>query len=266
MLTVTSRPFGRKRERLLIARDITESHKLDRVHRDLVANLSHELRTPITVLTGYLEDLAFDSNVTEEFARPVEHMREQAGRMSDLIDDLLTMSRYELEEPDEGMVEIDMTGLINEVVVEAEVLGDRHQFHLQVDEGVAITANPVELRSVVTNLVVNAVRHTPPLTEVLISWQRESSGARFTVTDNGPGIPARHIPRLTEQFYRVEQGFSNRRKGTGLGLTIVKRVLDKMGAKLAITNVADGGCTFVCHFPASVIIGSPVDSSSSEVS
>lgn len=254
-LNVVIKPFGKKHERLLFARDVTEVYKVHRVRRDFIANLSHELRTPITVISGFLENLEDEPDLPEAFHKPMGHMRDQTQRMCDLVDDLLALSRLELEENSTPAVDVDITGLIDNAVAEAEVLSnhDRHRFHVSADPGIGIHGSLVELRSAVTNLIVNAVRHTPPLTDVYISWQREGSGACLEVRDSGPGIPARHIPRLTEQFYRVDSGRSRQTGGTGLGLAIVRRILDRHGAELSITSVPGRGSTFAGRFPPDIV-------------
>lgn len=260
-LTVTAiiKPFGKRRERLLIARDITEIYKINRVQRDFVANVSHELVTPITVIGGFLEGLA-EEPMPESLIVPMSHIRNQTTRMRELVEDLLVLSRLELEERSQELVEVDMASLVDTIVIEARELchESRHQFHVSVDTGINIRGSLSEIRSTINNLVVNAVRHTPPLTDVRISWGCEGSGACLEVRDNGPGIAQRHIPRLTEPFYRVDSARSRHTGGTGLGLAIVKRILERHGAELNITCPPRQGSAFRCHFPADALIASAV--------
>ena len=255
ILSTIIKPFGKKKERLLVARDITEVYNVDRVRRDFIANLSHELRTPITVISGFLENLTEEPDTPTAFIKPISHMSDQAQRMRLLVDDLMALSRLELQEvsaPDN----IDIAALVDKAVTDAQVLSgdDRHRFDVSADRNIGLLGDAAELRSVITNLVVNAVRHTPPHTRVQISWRRDETGACLEVSDNGPGIPARHLPRLTEQFYRVDQARSRATGGTGLGLAIVKRILDRHSAELKITSAPGRGSTFACHFPPGMVV------------
>jgi two-component system phosphate regulon sensor histidine kinase PhoR len=264
ILSTIIKPFGNKRERLLFARDVTEVYNVDRMRRDFIANLSHELRTPITVISGFLESLADAPDIPESFNKPMSHMSDQAQRMRALVDDLMALSRLEFEDVPAQAVQIDIAALIAKAVADAQVLSaeDKHTFQVNADPQIGLLGNPAELRSAITNLIVNAVRHTQARTEIRISWQLEGSGACLEVRDNGPGIPARHIPRLTEQFYRVDSARSRRTGGTGLGLAIVKRILDRHGAELRITSASGRGSAFACHFPPAIV--APLDSEPSE--
>ncbi len=252
VLSLRITAFGKKRQRLLMARDITRIYHLDQARRDFVSNVSHELRTPLTVISGFLESLSDSRDDCPEWSRSLELMQEQAGRMQALIDDLLTLSRLEMAEeqaPEELPVAVHQ--LLASIVHVAEALSGEaaHVFELEADPTVRLRGNAQELRSIFSNLVFNAVRHTPGRTQIRVSWSAESGGARFSVTDMGEGIPARHIPRLTERFYRVDEGRARKSGGTGLGLAIVKHALNRYDAKLEVISEVGQGSTFSCWFP-----------------
>ncbi len=252
VLSLRITAFGKKRQRLLMARDITRIYHLDQARRDFVSNVSHELRTPLTVISGFLESLSDSPDDCPEWSRSLELMQEQAGRMQALIDDLLTLSRLEMAEeqaPEELPVAVHQ--LLASIVHVAEALSGEaaHEFELEASAAVGLRGNAPELRSIFSNLVFNAVRHTPGRTRIRIAWNADAGGARLSVTDTGEGIPARHIPRLTERFYRVDEGRARKSGGTGLGLAIVKHALNRYDAKLEITSEVGKGSTFSCWFP-----------------
>lgn len=248
--------FGRKHQRLMIARDITSTYNLDRVRRDFVANVSHELRTPLTVISGFLETLADAESPPSEQERSMALMRAQATRMEGLIDDLLTLSRLELDDAPGERIEVSVSELLESIVADARrVSGEQgHVLELDADTDLLVQGSESELRSAFSNLVVNAVRHTPPRTRVRVEWCADGEGARLTVRDDGPGIAARHIPRLTERFYRVDEGRSRETGGTGLGLAIVKHALERYGTELRIESDVGKGTSFACVFPSAVVV------------
>jgi len=252
-------PFGNQRERLLVARNISPIFRLEQARRDFLANVSHELRTPITVFRGYLEALQEAVIDHPQWHTPVAHMGQQVHRMQALVDDLLTLSRLELTDRPRAEASVPVSEILSGIVAEAQVLsGDqKHDLRLEGDPRVRLKGEEGELRSAFSNLIFNAVRHTPPGTRVEIEWQGDSEGAKLSVRDRGPGIAAYHLPRLTERFYLVEAGRSRRSGGNGLGLAIVKQVLDRYQAELGITSVVGEGTTFSCQFPGALVVGEP---------
>ncbi len=245
--------FGNQRERLLVARDITPVFRLEQARRDFLASVSHELRTPITVFRGYLETLQ-EMGMAEghpHWRAPLAHMDQQAERMQALVDDLLTLSRLEMAERPQAEAPVPVAEMLAEIQAEARILSNdrKHSLRLKMDPSVQLLGEAGELRSAFSNLIFNAVRHTPAGTRIDIDWQGSAEGASLSVKDHGPGIAAYHLPRLTERFYRVEAGRSRRAGGSGLGLAIVKQVLDRYSAELTIASVAGQGTSFVCHFP-----------------
>ncbi len=239
-------------QRLLTARDVTASHRLQTVRRDFVANVSHELRTPLTVIAGYLEVLEGE-DLSPELARGVDSMSRQTTRMTRIVEDLLALSRLEMEQSDpEDDEEIAVAGLARKLAEDAARLsGERgHRIEVQTDDALLLRANPLELGSALSNLVNNAVSHTPNGTAIRVSWETCPGGACFTVRDSGPGIDAEHLPRLTERFYRVDPGRSRASGGTGLGLSIVKHAVMRNGGQLEIDSRPGEGSRFMCRFPA----------------
>ncbi len=235
---------------LLVGRDITRTRQLEGARRHFFANVSHELRTPLTVLQGYLE-MAGDAPLS---ARTVQTMQEQTRRMESLVNQLLTLSRIEAAPAVDLQQIVDMPAQLALLQREAETLsGDRHQIRFSVDPALRVCGNQEQLRSAVSNLVYNAVNHTPPGTQIDIAWQRHQQGALFSVTDNGPGIAAEHLPRLTERFYRVDKARSRNTGGSGLGLAIVKHALSHHHSRLEITSVPGSVTRFSFVLPATLI-------------
>ncbi len=253
ILTIRIVPYGTDQQ-LLIARDITRLQRLEQMRQDFVANVSHEMRTPLTVITGYLEMFA-DTNDwnTEEFDDVVHRMSEQAGRLQNIIGDLLLLSRLESGLQQAGYEQVNIPQMLDIITDEARALSGfhNHDITLETDRSLWLTGNDMELRSAMSNLVFNAVRYTPDHGNITIRWYQDGEGAHFEVRDNGIGIPQQHIPRLTERFYRVDVGRSRHTGGTGLGLAIVKHVLQRHDAELRISSDVGEGSTFRCDFPAS---------------
>jgi len=253
MLSVRITPFGeRKRQRLVVARDITKVFHLNLIRRDFVANASHELRTPLTVIAGFLENLVDSPLTPENHCRPLHLMCNQAERMRSIIDDLLTLSRLEMEDRSPQIEPVDVPEEIGLILDEARVLskGD-HELITDVDSGLLLKGNALELHSAFANLVINAIRHTPPGSRIRITWREHEDGPRLAVEDNGGGIAPEHVPRLTERFYRIDKARSRASGGTGLGLAIVKHVLNRHDAQLSIESAIEKGSIFTCRFPQS---------------
>lgn len=240
-------------QRLLISRDVTQIERLETTRRDFVANVSHELRTPLTVLTGFLETLR---DMPEDALPPAQReqymgmMHEQAQRMQALVEDLLTLSTLE-SSPGSDPRAVNMSALLQTARQQAEALsGGRHVLVWHIDESLDVLGAESELVSAVSNLLTNAVRYTPDGGTITVRWERESDGgARYSVQDTGIGIPARHIPRLTERFYRVDRGRSRAVGGTGLGLAITKHIAMRHDAELVITSEQGKGSVFALRFP-----------------
>ena len=238
---------------LLVARDVTRTMRLEHMRRDFVANVSHELRTPLTVVHGYLEML--DPADNPEWAPMLAEMQRQSQRMTQLVEDLLALSRLEAREslPEEHVA---MAPMLSTLRREAEALSQgRHRIVVADEAGVDLCGSNKELHSAFSNLVGNAVRYTPAGGEVAVRFARDAGGGvSLAVRDSGYGIPAAHLPRITERFYRVSTSRSRESGGTGLGLAIVKHVLGLHGARLDISSEVGKGSEFACRFTAERVI------------
>ncbi|MFN6960664.1 MAG: phosphate regulon sensor histidine kinase PhoR [Rhodocyclaceae bacterium] len=241
---------------LLVSTDISERVRSEHARRDFIANVSHELRTPLTVITGFLEQFDTAEPPTGEAARSfIRLMSEQAERMNRLVADLLTLSRLESsrEPPRDDIV--DVAALLESLSSEALALSaGKHTIEIIAACAGKLRGSLDELRSAFGNLVSNAVRYTPPGGRITLAWRLEDGLPTFSVSDTGIGIPAEHIPRLTERFYRVDKGRSTASGGTGLGLAIVKHILARHGGSLHIHSVPGQGSTFSARLPADRIV------------
>ncbi|WP_425917673.1 phosphate regulon sensor histidine kinase PhoR [Pseudomonas sp. GWSMS-1] len=240
------------REHLMLVRDITRLHQLEQMRKDFVANVSHELRTPLTVISGYLETLLDNvENVNPRWLRALQQMQQQGGRMQNLLNDLLLLAKLEATDypSDNQPIAVDL--LLLSIKNDAQALsGERHhRISLEADPHLKLKGSEAELRSAFSNLVFNAVKYTPDEGEIHVRWWSDEQGAHLSVQDTGLGIEAKHLPRLTERFYRVDSSRASNTGGTGLGLAIVKHVLLRHRARLAITSQLGKGSTFTCHFP-----------------
>lgn len=237
---------------LLVVRDISTLMRLEQVRRDFVANVSHELRTPLTVIHGYLD--LFEPEDNPAWQPMVQEMRRQTSRMTQIVDDLLMLSRLEAQSRP-GDETVAMAPELRTLAREAQALSQgRHRIVVNDDAGCDLAGSPKELHSAFSNLVSNAVRYTPDDGIIAVHWERTADGgARLRVVDSGQGIPAQHIPRITERFYRVSSSRSRDSGGTGLGLSIVKHVLGRHNAQLEIHSEVGKGSTFACVFPAASV-------------
>ncbi|WP_295402353.1 phosphate regulon sensor histidine kinase PhoR [uncultured Thiocystis sp.] len=251
MLSLRITPFGeRKKQRLVVGRDITKIYHLNMIRRDFVANASHELRTPLTVIAGFLEPLIEAPITPDSHRRPLSLMFHQTERMCSIIEDLLTLSRLEMHDSPDAQTVVDVPDELHLILQEAQALSNgQHQFETRIEDDLLLVGNQPELRSGFSNLVFNAVKHTPPGSKISICWRCEAEGALFSVEDNGPGIAQVHLPRLTERFYRVDGARSRDSGGTGLGLAIVKHVLNRHDARLWVSSEVGKGTVFYCRFP-----------------
>jgi two-component system phosphate regulon sensor histidine kinase PhoR len=245
-------PFG-ENQKLLNCRDITHLEKMETMRRDFIADVSHELRTPLTVVVGFLETLRdIQGAIPENLRHYFDLMEHQAGRMRRLVEDLLTLSQLESSQGLGQELVVDVPSLISSLVQEAHGLSaGKHHIRLgKIDMQLGLYANLEELSSAFSNLISNAIRYTPEGGDIQISWGLRNGEAVFAVQDTGLGIDPKHIPRLTERFYRVDRSRSRDTGGTGLGLSIVKHILTRHQAKLEIVSELGKGSTFSEVFPA----------------
>ncbi len=252
-LTCRIVPYG-EGQRLLLVRDVTEQAQLARMRRDFVANASHELRSPLTVIGGYLEAMTDDTEMTGAWQRPVAEMQRQAARMKEILDALLELSRLESGSEAGTDNRVDVAELLREAVAELDRPDGGPAVELRLGSRVQLYANPAEIRSIITNLLSNAVRYTPAEGSVTLSWQSDGEGASLVVEDTGVGIAEHDIPRLTERFFRVNRGRSREDGGVGLGLAIVKHALGRHDASLEVESRPGEGSRFICRFPAARLV------------
>jgi two-component system, OmpR family, phosphate regulon sensor histidine kinase PhoR len=244
---------------LVLARDVTREARLEQMRKDFVANASHELRSPLTVIAGYLDQLDDDGSLSAEWREPIADMRRQATRMREIVDDLLELSRLESTADEASLAEVvDMPGLLQRLAREAEApVANPPRFELDVDPMLALRGSVSELHSIVSNLLSNAVKYTPADGTVAVRWRREAGGAELVVKDTGIGIAPEHLPRLTERFYRVDRARARAKGGSGLGLSIVKHALQRHGGRLDIASIEGRGSTFIAHFPSRRLVTRP---------
>jgi two-component system phosphate regulon sensor histidine kinase PhoR len=243
-------PYGAG-QLLALVRDVTRQARLEAMRKDFVANASHELRSPLTVISGYLETLTQDPGVDPSIAGPLQEMRRQALRMTGIVQDLLELSRLEASDRAAPSEPIDVVALMAQL--RRDVLARSvhpAQVLMQADSHSKLLGEDELIHSAFANLVDNAAKYTPPDGSVQMRWWTDAQGGHFSVVDTGIGIAADHIPRLTERFYRVDSGRSRETGGSGLGLAIVKHVLQRHGAQLSIESQEGRGSNFTCHFPS----------------
>lgn len=249
-LALQAVPYG-SGQRLMLVRDVSRQVQLETMRKDFVANASHELRSPLTVVTGYLETLLQDDDLDPGLRPPLAEMQRQARRMNSIVNDLLDLSRLDAASQEAGQDDVDVPALC--AVLRKDVLArpTHPELKLELRSDAHLAGDYPGIQSAFSNLVDNAVKYTPATGSVTLVWEVEPSGAaRFSVIDTGPGIAAEHLPRLTERFYRVDPGRARDAGGTGLGLAIVKHVLQHHGAELAIDSTPGRGSRFSCVFPA----------------
>lgn len=245
-------PYG-DQQYLLLIRDVTRLHRLQAMRRDFVANASHELRSPLTVLGGYLDSMAEDRELDAAWRGPVRQMRAQCQRMNNLVNDLLELSRLETEESDAPAVSpIDIPALIRRLGRDVSLAdADAHPIEIEIESDRGLHGVENELYSALSNLVINACRYSDAGRPVSVRWYEGSQGSLiFEVQDRGIGIDRRHIPFISQRFYRVDSSHSRAQGGTGLGLAIVKHVLKRHGAILDVESEPGEGSVFRCIFSA----------------
>ncbi|MCP3748367.1 phosphate regulon sensor histidine kinase PhoR [Pseudomonas sp. SBB6] len=238
-------------EHLMLVRDVTRIHQLEQMRKDFVANVSHELRTPLTVIAGYLETLLDNvEEVNPRWVRALQQMQQQGGRMQTLLNDLLLLAKLEATDYPSDNQPVAVDTLLQSIKGDAQALsGQRNQrISLEAEPGIRLKGSEAELRSAFSNLVFNAVKYTQDDGQIRIRWWTDEQGAHLSVQDSGIGIDPKHLPRLTERFYRVDSSRASNTGGTGLGLAIVKHVLLRHRARLEISSVPGHGSTFTCHF------------------
>ena len=243
-------PFGDQRH-LLLVQNVTDLQKADAMRRDFVANVSHEMRTPITVLMGFLEtvqSLNLEKNQRDQY---FEMMMSQAQRMKSLVEDLLTLANLEANALPAAANEVNIKTVMALLKNDAEALSHgKHTFSFEILSSENLLGDEREILSAFSNLVSNAIRYTPDSGAIEVKWRKNAHGqGEFIVMDTGPGIAPEHLSRLTERFYRVDRSRSRDTGGTGLGLAIVKHIANRHQAQLLIESTPGKGSEFILRFP-----------------
>ncbi len=254
MLLMSIIRYGQDQQ-LLIARDISERVRSRQALQAFVANASHELRTPLTVTSGYIDLLQEDPDLPEQLLAPIAQLREQTDRMSELIGDLLTLSKLEggALAAHEGN-NINIPALLSQITndLAATNAKDTHPIQLDVDSLLGLRGVKRELVSVISNLINNAIKYTPAGTPIVVVWQTNKAGCPcLTVKDQGPGFDAKYIPTLTNRFFRINNSSTTQQEGSGLGLAIVKHAVVRHGGHLTINSKPGEGAQFKVCFPES---------------
>lgn len=249
-------PYGSD-QILFLARDVSKVHRLEEMRRDFVANVSHELKTPLTVVRGYVEMVQSTEHALDpHWKNAFNTVESQVTRMDRLVEQLLTLSRVEIHAEQDAKQRIDMPKMIHQLVEDASWLNQEKQHAISLDlaSSACIKGIDTEIKSACSNLISNAIAYTPEKGNIHVSWCDYGDKVRFAVKDNGPGIKPEHINRLTERFYRVDKSRSRNTGGSGLGLAIVKHVLQHHNAELAINSQWGEGTEFSIIFNKDSII------------
>jgi len=243
-------------QKLLVVRDVSREIRVEAMRKDFVANASHELRSPLTVIAGYVDTLADDPVLDAETRTALEEMQRQSARMQAVVDDLIDLSRLESGSNEAPFDFIDVPWLLSLMKRDVLARPDRcSEFEFAIDSESGILGAESEIHSIFSNLIGNAIKYTPKDGRINVRWWVDEAGGHFSVADTGMGIAPEHLPRLTERFYRVDPGRSRASGGSGLGLSIVKHALQRHGGTLRIHSEEAQGSTFTCDFPEARISG-----------
>ncbi len=249
-LEISVMTFGGERV-ILMSRAISKYHRMKKMRREFVANVSHELKTPLTVVRGYVEmiqetDHALDPHWQKVFGT----IEGQVSRMERLVEQLLSLSKVENNRDDDDMAHVDMPRLVENLVEDAQWLNQekQHDIRTNIAQNIGVFGIETELKSACANLISNAIAYTSADGEISINWQRDGDKVVFSVKDNGDGIKPEQLNRLTERFYRIDKSRSRDTGGSGLGLAIVKHVLLHHKAELVITSAWGEGSEFAIYF------------------
>jgi two-component system phosphate regulon sensor histidine kinase PhoR len=252
LITVRPLPDGGA---VLTVMDLTTRRRLETIRRDFVANVSHELKTPLTVISGFAEtlrDLDLDEADRQRFLQTIES---NTRRMQRIVDDLLDLSRYESGSWRPMVIANDLAGVVTDVFTSAQRNAEAKGVALAFEapaEARYVDADPTALRQILANLVENAVRHTSNGSIVVRTEAIGHRGVTISVTDTGSGIPAEHLTRIFERFYRVDAGRARDEGGTGLGLAIVRHLVEAHNGSVHAESVVGRGTTITVHFPTVV--------------
>ena len=237
---------------VLVLHDLTEIRRLETVRRDFVANVSHELKTPLTSISGYAETLLGDSADPETTQRFLRTILSNARRMQRLVDDLLDLSRIEAGRWHPTLSEVDVGAAARESWAALATRAETHHIELALDiapDASTVSADLDAVRQVLTNLMENSLRYTPDGGRITCITRRQNGAVTVSIRDNGAGITREHLPRIFERFYRADQSRSRVEGGTGLGLAIVKHLVEAHGGRVTAESEPGSGTMVICVFP-----------------
>ncbi|HJX34966.1 MAG TPA: ATP-binding protein, partial [Desulfatiglandales bacterium] len=239
---------------LFVFSDITRLRRLENIRKDFVANVSHEIKTPITAIKGFVEILMDDGKKNEEDVKHfLEIISRHANRLEAIIDDLLKLSRIEKDAETEGiqLMESGIKDVLESAIQIIRPIADSKGVEIGIfcDDGLIARINPPLLEQAVVNILDNAIKYSDEKMPVTIEAKRDTKEILIHITDNGRGIEQEHLPRIFERFYRVDKARSRALGGTGLGLAIVKHIIQAHGGHVSVTSTPGKGSTFTIHLP-----------------
>lgn len=244
---------GRISGAIVVFQDITESQRLEEMRKEFVANVSHELKTPITTIKSYSETLLCgaleDKEIAKNFVQVIEN---EADRMASLVKDLLQLSHMDFEKVVWDMDHVDLKEIVSDSVKKLEVYFNDKNQRLSVEhveQKIPIYADRGKIQQVIINLISNAIKYTPENGRIKIRTQIVDKKAIFIIEDSGIGIPREDINRIFERFYRVDKGRSRAQGGTGLGLSIARNIIKQHKGSIRVSSELDKGSVFTVFFP-----------------
>lgn len=242
---------------LLIFRDMTQFENTERMRKEFIANASHELKTPLTTIQGFAEVLASNEELlkTKDFRMAINHIQEQSCRMNEIINGLLQISRIESAQMPSFTHEIEVAKIINEEISHLKIAYPQSTIGItKLASELNIYGDERDVRSIVLNIINNALIHNTKGTNVKVSWYKSEDEAILSVEDDGRGVDSKQLMRLTERFYRVDDGRARNQGGTGLGLSIVKNALNRHGGELQMHSSLGKGLRVECIFPENRVV------------
>ena len=243
--------FFSENHKLITCRDLTSLKKIQNLRKDFVSNFSHELKTPLTVISGFLETLEDRKKIDVQSKKIISLMSEQAHRMKKLIDDLLLLSNVESDYLQNRSEKIIMRDIFKKIKNEVSFIDQQqHKISYSLNNEINIYGSSTEIYSAFINLLTNAIRYTDKKGEITVSWNKINNDAIFQVADTGIGIPEKHLKRITERFYRVDEDRSRESGGTGLGLSIVKNIMHQHQGEIRVASEINSGSSFKLIFPS----------------
>jgi len=242
---------------LFIARDVSKIRRLEEMRRDFVANVSHELKTPLTVVRGYVEMIQMEEDAFNPYwKKTFSTIESQVSRMDRLVEQLLVLSRTEINIDNHAQILVNVPELIEDLVEDSQWLNQesKHTITTDIDQTIGLLGFETELKSAFSNLLSNAIAYTNLNGNIHVTWKKYGNKMMYSVKDNGPGIGKQHITRLTERFYRIDKSRSRDTGGSGLGLAIVKHVLNHHHAELKVESELGKGSEFIIFFEAKSMV------------